>query len=76
MENIRRPVDRRGKYVDTIYTHDIPRVIEENTDALDFYFRYRKYGNPFAPRGWMYWPEWALDVISICDGVDWSNEPE
>ncbi len=75
MENKRRPVDPRGKYIDFVFTHDIPGIIEENKEALDFFFKYRRFGNPFN-RGWRYWPAWALEIISTCEAVDWTAEPE
>jgi hypothetical protein len=73
--DILRPVDIRGKYVDTVQTRDIPQILEAAEDALTFYFRYKNLGNPFAPRGWLYWPEWALDIISLYNSIDWSHDP-
>jgi hypothetical protein len=71
-----RPVDERGEYVDTVQTRDIPQLLEYAEDALEFYFTYKRLGNPFAPRGWIYWPKYAIDIIRLYDSIDWGPRKE
>jgi len=63
----------RGKYVDSVQTRDIPQFIEDARDALDFYFKYKKYGPPFSG-GWTTWPEYAIVILEIYNTIDWLPE--
>lgn len=62
-------VDGRFK----IKRHQIPDLLEKYKEEIEFFWQWKRLGDPFGT-GWMNWPCNYADIVIILSRINWQDD--